>query len=251
MVSNTPWITSKVLKRAQYRNFPDDLRPSTYGSGLAHIGGTCVECIVPLILLFSTNRGLTIAAVCVMIAFHTFIISTFPLAVPLEWNVLFAYATAFLFIGHPAQHGFGVGDMSRPWLTVIIVAALIFFPVLGNLRPDLVSFLPSMRQYAGNWASAMWAFAPGAEEKLNTHIVRPSKNNVDQLKATYPPVIAEITMQQTIGWRSLHSQGRALFSLMMNHLGDNLDRYTIREAEFACNSSSPSTSGTATSTTRP
>ena len=43
-----------------------------------------------------------------------------------------------------------------------------FFPVLGNHRPDLVSFLPSMRQYAtGNWASAVWAFAPGAEEKLD------------------------------------------------------------------------------------
>ncbi len=30
----------------------------------------------------------------------------------------------------------------------IIAAGLVFFPVLGNLRPDLVSFLPSMRQYA-------------------------------------------------------------------------------------------------------
>lgn len=236
MVSNTPWITSKKLKRAQYRSFPDDMRPSHIGSGLAHIGGTCVELIFPLVMLFSTNRYLTIAAVVVMIVFHVFIISTFPLAVPLEWNVLFAYAAAFLFIGHPAQHGFGIADMSRPWLTAIIIAALIFFPVLGNLRPDLVSFLPSMRQYAGNWASAMWAFAPGAEEKLNTHLVRPAKNNVDQLMATYPPAIAEITMQQTIGWRSLHSQGRPLFSLMMNHLGDNIDRYTIREAEFACNS---------------
>ncbi len=83
----------------------------------------------------------------------------------------------------------------------------------------------------------MWAFAPGAEQKLNEHIVRSSKNNVDQLVASgYSPVVAEITMQQTIAWRSMHSQGRPLFSLMMNHLGDDLDRFTIREAEFACNS---------------
>lgn len=45
-------------------------------------------------------------------------------------------------------------------LPAITVVGLLFFPVLGNLRPDLVSFLPSMRHYAGNWASAMWAFAP-------------------------------------------------------------------------------------------
>ena len=63
--------------------------------------------------------------------------------------------------------------MSSAWLTAVIVAALVFFPILGNLRPDLVSFLPSMRQYAGNWASATWAFAPGAEEKLDEHIIRP------------------------------------------------------------------------------
>ena len=47
-----------------------------------------------------------------MVIFHVFIISAFPLAVPLEWNVLFAYATVFLFAGFPAQDGFGVGDMS-------------------------------------------------------------------------------------------------------------------------------------------
>lgn len=43
----------------------------------------------------------------------------------------------------------------------------LFFPVLGNFRPDLVSFLPSMRQYAGNWACSTWAMAPGVEQRLN------------------------------------------------------------------------------------
>ena len=60
-----------------------------------------------------------------------------------------------------------------PWLLVVTTASLLFFPVLGNLRPDLVSFLPSMRQYAGNWASATWApssrsdhAAPSGEESF-------------------------------------------------------------------------------------
>ena len=39
--------------------------------------------------------------------FHLFIISTFPLAVPLEWNVLFAYAAVFLFLGFPNWDGYG------------------------------------------------------------------------------------------------------------------------------------------------
>ena len=73
---------------------------------------------------------------------------------PLEWNLLFAFAAIFLFWGFPNWAGYGLSDTSMPWAMVLIAAALCFFPVLGNLRPDLVSFLPSMRQYAGNWASA-------------------------------------------------------------------------------------------------
>lgn len=96
-----------------------------------------------------------------MVCFHLFIISTFPLAVPVEWNVLFAYLTVFLFLGFPNWDGYAAWDMSSPWLTVVLLIGLCFFPALGNFRPDLVSFLPAMRQYAGNWASAVWTFTPG------------------------------------------------------------------------------------------
>lgn len=120
-----------------------------------------------------------------MVAFHITIFLTFPVAVPLEWNIMFAFVTVFLFLGFPTWDGYGLGDMSSPWLTAGIVAALLFFPVLGNLRPDLVSFLPSMRQYAGNWASAMWAFAPGAEKKLADKVLMSSPNQVDQLGGAY------------------------------------------------------------------
>ncbi|MER6359005.1 DUF3556 domain-containing protein [Streptomyces sp. NPDC001634] len=236
MVSNSPCVPAKWLKRLHYRDFPRDIRPSKVATFMAHAGGTAVEILTPLVLLFSTNRWLTLAGVVLMVVFHLFITSAFPLAVPLEWNILFAYLSVFLFLGFPARVGYGIGDMSSPWLTAGIVAALVFFPVLGNLRPDLVSFLPSMRQYAGNWASALWVFAPGAEEKLNTLPHRPTKNQVDQLRAMgYPPAVAEITMQQTIAWRSMHSQGRGLFSVLLKNLPD-LDRRTVREAEFGCNS---------------
>ncbi|MDX2683501.1 DUF3556 domain-containing protein [Streptomyces sp. NY05-11A] len=236
MVSNSPCIPSKRIKRLHYRDFPRDIRPSKVATFIAHVGGSTVEIVTPLVLLFSTNRRLTLAGVVLMVVFHLFITSTFPLAVPLEWNILFAYLAVFLFLGFPAWDGYGAGDVSSPWLAAGIAAGLAFFPVLGNLRPDLVSFLPSMRQYAGNWASALWAFAPGAEEKLNSLPHRPTRNQVDQLQAMgYPAAVAEITMQQTIAWRSMHSQGRGLFSVLLKNLPD-LDRRTVREAEFACNS---------------
>jgi hypothetical protein len=120
------------------------------------------------------------------------------------------------------------------------VAGLLFFPILGNLRPDLVSFLPSMRQYAGNWASAMWAFAPGSEQKLNTHIKKAALTQKDQLQLKRPLLgyeepVAEVLLTIFLAWRSLHSQGRGLNSVMMNQLGEDIDTYTLREAEFACN----------------
>jgi Transmembrane protein of unknown function (DUF3556) len=234
MVSNTPWILSKRFKRAHYRNFPDDLRPSHVASAMAHIGGTTVEIILPLVLLFSTNRTVTLLAVVGMVVFHCFIMSTFPMAVPLEWNVLFAFATVFLFWGHPSWEGFGLADFSSPWVLVGIAAALLFFPVLGNLRPDLVSFLPALRQYAGNWASAMWAFAPGAEDKLN-RIKRSSGNIIDQMADTYPRPLADVLATIPLVFRAMHTQGPAMFTLMGKHLGDDINTYTLREAEVSCN----------------
>ncbi len=235
MLSNTPFYPPKWLKRAMYRDFPNDLRPSGLARFTAHGVGTVVEIGAPLLLLFSQNFWVTLVGVVLIVGFHLFILSTFPLAVPLEWNVLFIFAAIFLFIGFPASAGYAVTDMSSPWLTVGIIAGLVFFPILGNLRPDLVSFLPSMRQYAGNWASALWTFAPGAESKLNA-VKRPTSNQIDQLIALkYPVDVAEITLQQPVAWRALHSQGKGLLSVLYSALPD-IEARTVREAEFGCNS---------------
>jgi len=234
MVSNSPAMPFKWVKRMHYRKFPDDLLPSHVATFMAHGPGTVVEIIAPLTLLLSPWPWLTYIAVAIMVSFHLFIISTFPLAVPVEWNALFAYAVIFLFVGFPNWHGYAITDMSSPWLTVAIFGCLCFFPVLGNVRPDLVSFLPAMRQYAGNWASATWAFAPGAEEKLNK-VTRSAGNQVAQLiDYGYEPMEAEIFAQQTIAWRAMHSQGRGLFSVLLKNLPD-IDRRTVREAEVVCN----------------
>jgi len=95
MVSNSPSVPFKWVKRAHYRDYPRDIRPSELASMMAHVGGTCVEIVTPLVLLFSPYKWLTVTAVVLMVVFHLFITSTFPLAVPLEWNILFAYPTVF------------------------------------------------------------------------------------------------------------------------------------------------------------
>ncbi|WP_297006299.1 DUF3556 domain-containing protein [uncultured Corynebacterium sp.] len=236
MMSNTPWLPFKAVKRMLYRNHPHDLRPAKTAVGIGHVLGTLVEVVTPVVLLFSTNLWVTVTAAALMVCFHLFIFSTFPLAVPLEWNILFAFTTVALFVGHPAWDGFAVTDAAHPWAIMLVAVVLLAFPVLGNLRPDLVSFLPSARQYAGNWAAAVWAFAPGAEEKLDEHVIRGSKNTRTQLLTVYPPEVADILMHQLMGWRSLHSQGRGLFSVMHRELGRKIDTYSLREAEFACNS---------------
>ena len=90
MVSNSPSMPFKWIKRAHYRDFPNDLRPSHLATFMAHVPGTVVEIVAPVALLLSPWPWLTVIAVAIMVAFHLFIISTFPMAVPLEWNVLFA-----------------------------------------------------------------------------------------------------------------------------------------------------------------
>jgi hypothetical protein len=233
MVSNTP-IIPKWLRRAHYKDFPRDLQPSRLAHFMAHVNGTALEVIIPLVLFVSTNKWLTLFAAVSIIGFHLFIISTFPVGVPLEWNVLFCYATVFLFLGFPNQDGYAPWNMSPPWLALVIGAALLFYPILGNLRPDKVSFLPSMRQYSGNWASALWAFAPGTEEKLN-RLTRTTINQLDQfIAAGYPPEWAEVVLQKTIAWRAMHSQARGLYSVLLNNLPD-IDTRDVREGEFLCN----------------
>ncbi len=235
MVSNSPAMLGSWIKKAHYRSYPDDLRPSRLAWFMAHVGGTTVEILIPLVLLFTTNTTIAAVAAIAMLVFHLFITSTFPLAVPLEWNVFFGFAAINLWIGHKPSD-YSLADFSHPWLLVPIFVIALFFPVLGNLRPDLVSFLPSMRQYAGNWASALWAMKPGVEERLNE--LPGVINQIDQLQQMAPTPYerddADMTLQKAIAWRSMHSQGRGLFSLLVTHL-DDVDTRTVREAEFMCN----------------
>ena len=112
MVQNTPWMVSDRFRKATVKDYPNDLRPSKLTHALAHIGGTTCEMVMPLVLLFSPWPWLTWIAIISIWMLHTFIISTIPLAVPLEWNVFFMFVVAFLFANFHAGDGYGVGDMN-------------------------------------------------------------------------------------------------------------------------------------------
>jgi hypothetical protein len=228
MISNTPWNKSRAAKRQLYRDHPKDLLPSSAGALAAHLG-TVIEFTLPLILLLSEGGTLGTIAVAGMIIFHLHILSTFPLAVPLEWNIFMIFGLLFLF-GHYGATSWSTLD--EPLLIAILAVTCVGFPVLGNFRPDLVSFLPSMRYYAGNWATSQWLFRKQgeAERKLDASIVKAAPIVTEQLAKFYEPEMIDVLVHKGLAFRSMHSHGRALNGLLPRAV-DDLEAYDVREGE--------------------
>jgi transmembrane protein DUF3556 len=229
MISNTPWNRWRAAKRRLWRDHPDDMLPSRTGALLAHMG-TVMEFTLPAILLVSQGGTLGTIAVAGMVIFHLHILSTFPLAVPLEWNVFMIFGLLFLF-GHYGD--VPLSTLDDPLLIGILAITCIGLPVLGNFRPDLVSFLPSMRYYAGNWATSQWLFRRegGAEEKLDRELVKSAPIVVEQLAKFYDRETAELLLHKGIAFRSMHSHGRALNGLVARAV-DDVEAYRVREGEL-------------------
>jgi hypothetical protein len=234
MVQNTPWNGSRRLRMATVKDFPNDLRPSTFTHLVAHIGGTMCEIVVPLTLLFSPWPWMTWLAILSIWALHTFIISTIPLAVPLEWNVFFIFCAGFLFGNYSAGDGWGVGDI-QPLLLIPVLVVGLFGIVLGAIWPQYVSFLVGMKQYAGNWASTTWAFVDKEkEDRLNERIVKASDNQIDQIEPIFGKEISEVFIQKAMAFRMMHPMGRMHITLHMRHNND-MDTRVLREGEFLGN----------------
>jgi hypothetical protein len=228
MMSNTPWNRFPWAKRRLYRDYPGDLRPSRQAALAAHLG-TAIEFSLPLVLLFSRGGTLCTIAVVGMVIFHIHITSTFPLAVPLEWNLFMIFGLLFLF-GHYGDVPFST--LEDPLLIAIVIAGGVIVPIIGNVRPDKVSFLPGMRYYAGNWATSQWLFRKdGAEAKLDRELVKPASVVVEQLARLYGRDIAELTLMKGLAFRSMHSHGRALNGLLPRAV-DDVETYSVREGEL-------------------
>jgi hypothetical protein len=231
MMSNSPSLPFPRVRRLFYRKFPDDMRPSALSKFIAHGLGTVVEIGCPIILLLSGNEALAVTAGVLIFGMHVVITSTIPLAVPVEWNIHFLFLIPFLFLGFPAWDGFAVTDASSGWVWLLIGAVLLPLPVLGQFRPDWVSFLPGMRQYAGNWATSMWAFTPQALEKFYKQLPVGSRNQEDVLTSLYGLDASRKLLDKITAFRSLHSQGRGTLSLLLRELGTDIDGYLIRDGE--------------------
>jgi hypothetical protein len=234
MIQNTPWNGSRRLRMATVRDFPNDLRPSKFTHLVGHVGGTTAEIVVPLTLLFSPWPWLTWVAIVSIWMLHTFIISTIPLAVPLEWNVFFIFCAGFLFGNFSAGDGYGVFDVS-PFLIAGVLFVALFGIVLGAIWPQYVSFLIGMKQYAGNWASTTWAFRDKEkEDRLNERIVKASDNQIDQIEPIFGKEISEVFIQKAMAFRMMHPMGRMHITLQMRH-NDDIDTRVLREGEFLGN----------------
>ena len=228
MISNTPWNRSKRAKRKLYRNHPEDLIPSRIGELSAHMG-TVLEFTLPLLLIASSGGVIGTIAVAGMVIFHLHILSTFPLAVPLEWNIFMIFSIFFLF-GHYGD--VPLSTLDDPLLIACLLPLIVGIPVLGNFRPDLVSFLPSMRYYAGNWATSQWYFlkGSGAEAKLDGPITKAAKTLPVQLAKFYEPDMNEVLLHKGLAFRSMHTHGRALVGLSERAV-DDVENYDVREGE--------------------
>lgn len=234
MMANSPVWRFGHLKHRFHRSFPEDLRPSRLAGFLAHFG-TVVEFSVPAIMLFAGEGWVLTAAAVVMIAFHLNIISSFPMGVPLEWNVFMIWGIVTLFLGHPEL---GVGDLVAPLPVIALLAVVVATVVVGNLFPAKVSFLPAMRYYAGNWATTVWCFRGDAIDRFDTNVVKASLMPHQQLEKVYgSPEQAMVPMHLGYAFRGFHTHGRALWTLVPRACGPDHEDYLVLDGELVAGTS--------------
>jgi hypothetical protein len=98
--------------------------------------------------------------------------------------------------------------------------------------PGRISFLMSMRYYAGNWPFSVWLFKGESYRKLD-RCKKAAKWVPDQLERFYDRPTAVAVASRVVGWRLLHLQGRALADLVPRAV-DRFEDYTWVDGELVC-----------------
>jgi hypothetical protein len=228
MQSNSPLTGMGSLRKRLYRRYPDDLRPSRLVHVLAH-AGTAVEYSFPVLLLVGGGGPMTTAGLAIMLVFHIFITSSVPMGVPIEWNFLMVYGAFFLFGRHAGTSPLGV--TSSPVLTAWLAVMCFVVPLAGNLYPAAISFLCSMRYYAGNWAYSVWLFRGDSSRKLDECLTKSAPRVQDQLARFYDPDTVVATLSKVMAFRAMHLHGRALQHLLPRAVED-IDQYEYLDGEL-------------------
>lgn len=225
MIGNHPLLGRRV-KCLAFVDPPNDARPSRLATRLAH-GGPVLEVLLPLVLVLSDGGTVTTVALAAMLVFHLWIISSVAVGVPTEWNIFVIYAMFVLFGQHADVR---LGAIDDPVLLVVLLVALVVVPAVGNLRPDLVSFLPAMRYYAGNWPASQWFFSAGALARLDESLVKTSRTPARQVAGLYDDETTRFLLGKPLAFRAMHLQGRVLTNLHPRAV-DDLDAYEILDGE--------------------
>jgi hypothetical protein len=227
MQSNSPLTNFGPIRKWLYRSYPDDLRPSNLARFMAH-AGTVVEYAFPVVLILSDGGATTTVTLIVMLLFHTFITSSIPMGVPIEWNVIMVYG-GFVLFGHYADvSAFSIGS---PLLVAFLLFALVGVPLFGNLFPSRASFLCSMRYYAGNWAYSVWLFKGDSSKKLDDHITKWAPRLPAQLEGMLDEEQIIASISKVLGFRSMHLHGRCLQFLLPKAV-ENIDEYEYLDGEL-------------------
>jgi hypothetical protein len=227
MMNNGPFFP-KWLKQRLFAAYPDDLRPSRMAALMAHTG-TFTEYMIPFVLLLvAGNPVLTAGMLFVMVGFHGFIALNNPSGMPIEWNILMIYGGIFLFGFHPEA---GVLALSAlPVLLAFLLFSLFVVPCYGNFFPARVSFLLSMRYYAGNWAYNIWLMKKGSAEKLQK-LTKAAGTFREQLTMMLPdPTAVNMAVTLAMAHRFMHFEGRPLLEALPRAVSD-IDAYEWMEGE--------------------
>ena len=227
MQSNSPLTRFGPIRKFLYRGYPNDLRPSRLTQFMAH-AGTAVEYAFPVALVLSDGGMTTTVALAAMVVFHTFITSSIPMGVPIEWNVIMVYG-GFVLFGHYAD--VNAFSIESPLLITYLAVALVAVPLVGNLVPSRVSFLNSMRYYAGNWAYSVWLFKGDCSKKLDMHLTKVAPRLHDQLSKFLDEDTITATTSKVLGFRAMHLHGRCLHFLLPKAV-DNIDDYEYLDGEL-------------------
>jgi hypothetical protein len=231
MMNNGPFFP-KALKHRLFKSFPDDLRPSGFAEKMAWFGHAS-EFAIPFILLAAAltgSQGLLLAGCILFTGFHGFIGLNNPNGMPVEWNILMIYGGWFLFWFHPDT---SILDMAaKPLLLVPMLFSLVAIPTVGNFVPARVSFLLSMRYYAGNWAYNIWLFRKGGAIDKLRKLKKVSGTVYEQLAdLVEDPVEFECTKSVMMVSRFMHFQGRPLLEALPVAV-DNIEDYEWHEGEL-------------------
>jgi hypothetical protein len=228
MMNNGPFFP-KVLKKKLFTRFPDDLRPSRLAAIMAHFG-TVTEYSIPVILILGAGDPTATLVGCLLLtAFHGWIGINNPNGMPVEWNILMIYGGWFLFGHHPEAR---LGALAQtPVLLALALVSLAVVPTLGNFFPSRVSFLLSMRYYAGNWAYNVWLIRKGGAVKKLDRVKKAAPTVYEQLAKFVPdPLVFEVAKTAMTVSRFMHFEGRPLLEALPRAV-DDIEDYEWHEGE--------------------